>query len=345
MPTPEETLYVAGLNVGKPYDSSGPQRFGPYVADCSGYVTLVLRALGVEPGPSPWTSWSIAAWCYDAGGELSVDDGIRTPAALLFQGPDRGLRGWGDAGHIAFARGDGTTFETPAWGPWGHASGIGSAWNRGWTGAALIPGVHPIGTTPTGTIDKVLARGSWGYEVADWQMFLGVVPVDGQYGPMTEAAVRSWQELLHLEVDGIVGPEAWAARRFVEGLSGAVLLEPAPPAPAPEPAPIPAAPPAPTPAPLPAPPVAPAPAPVPPPITPEEWADEAELPVEDLLPEGKLRTWVAEHRKALVPLVLGLIALLAAVGTDESSLLVLAGLFGITSAGVGAIPNKAKAKP
>lgn len=239
MPTPTEVLYVAGLNTGKPYEASA-RRFGPNFYDCSGYVTVVLRALGIEPGPSPWTSWSIAAWCYDAGMEVSVDEAIRTPGALLFMGPNRGLEGWGSTGHIAISRGNGTVFETPAWGAWGHGSGIGSAYGRNWTGGALVPGVHAgdVAYLPVPQ-DPALQRGSMGPAVGDWQVFLnaaGYAPplaIDGEYGPGTENAVRWFQTLCKIVSDGKVGPDTWAARRFIESLP--------PSSPAPEPTPVPQA--------------------------------------------------------------------------------------------------------
>ena len=37
------------------------------------------------------------------------------------------------------------------------------------------------------------------------------VVVDGVFGPLTEAAVRAFQQEKHLAVDGVVGPITWAA--------------------------------------------------------------------------------------------------------------------------------------
>lgn len=63
----------------------------------------------------------------------------------------------------------------------------------------------------------ILRRASAGDAVRDLQQRLaevGYVPVDdeaGIYGPATETAVRAFQEARGIRVDGICGPETWAA--------------------------------------------------------------------------------------------------------------------------------------
>lgn len=58
-----------------------------------------------------------------------------------------------------------------------------------------------------------LKRGSKGENVKKVQAFLGIT-VDGDYGPNTEAAVRTYQTENNLRIDGIVGPETWGAMGF-----------------------------------------------------------------------------------------------------------------------------------
>ncbi len=63
-----------------------------------------------------------------------------------------------------------------------------------------------------------LKRGSQGAAVKTLQTLLKqkgfhAGPVDGDFGPVTEAAVRSFQKAKKLVVDGVVGPVTWTALR------------------------------------------------------------------------------------------------------------------------------------
>lgn len=76
-----------------------------------------------------------------------------------------------------------------------------------------IPG--PISTLPP--VDRpVLSRGSTGMWVAYAQRVVSIVnghkiAVDGKFGRQTEREIRSFQTARRLVVDGVVGPQTWAA--------------------------------------------------------------------------------------------------------------------------------------
>ncbi len=64
------------------------------------------------------------------------------------------------------------------------------------------------------TSRPTLSLGSKGEEVTDLQQMLnkfGILTVDGDFGPATEAAVKAFQTAKRLAADGIVGPNTWAA--------------------------------------------------------------------------------------------------------------------------------------
>ncbi|MBM7770619.1 peptidoglycan hydrolase-like protein with peptidoglycan-binding domain [Actinokineospora baliensis] len=73
-------------------------------------------------------------------------------------------------------------------------------------GAAGGGGTAPAPVTPRPT----LRRGATGDHVRVLQRWLGL-PVDGVFGPATEAKVRRYQAAHALTADGIVGPRTWAA--------------------------------------------------------------------------------------------------------------------------------------
>jgi peptidoglycan hydrolase-like protein with peptidoglycan-binding domain len=73
--------------------------------------------------------------------------------------------------------------------------------------------------------EPMLRRGSEGDWVAYLQGQLEAQghtpgPLDGLFGPRTEAAVRSYQEANGCRVDGIVGPETWGALNAGGGSGG-----------------------------------------------------------------------------------------------------------------------------
>lgn len=75
-----------------------------------------------------------------------------------------------------------------------------------WT-ALTRPAVAPAAPT---TKRNVIRRGDTGFDVKALQKRLNI-PDDGIFGPNTDAAVRQFQRLSGLVVDGIVGPATWGA--------------------------------------------------------------------------------------------------------------------------------------
>lgn len=227
-----------------PYAADG-QRLNPvppvHPTDCSGYQFLALHHGCGVPFP-PVVSSAQARWSYDAGLEITVGQARSIPGALLFMGPDRGLRGFGSDGHVACSLGDGRTIETPAA---GHASGIRSFDGRGWSGAGLVPGMTyygldgqtllpwppvplpatggpppvPVPSTPPITPD--LGRLFRGLAIVEVQRLPQIGPGSGMHD-----SVRVWQHGLNLALDlalredGDFGRITTDATKFLQAASG-----------------------------------------------------------------------------------------------------------------------------
>ena len=235
-PTVNDLIWALSIRQGRPYFNEDARRATDSAApgnDCSGYIYVGLWACGYGL-VAPNTSWGLAAWCYGAGLEISVEEALRTRGAILFMGPNRGLEGWGNAGHVAISLGDGTCIETPAWGIGVHGSGIDSALGREWTGAARIPGFDyldgaapsqlPVASEPVEESPWVPVELAWGdgpkygeedpapygpTAVVDVQTRLedlgfGTGGVDGEFGKGTLNALRQFQISRSLHQDNYV---------------------------------------------------------------------------------------------------------------------------------------------
>jgi hypothetical protein len=135
--------YVFGHEVS-PSDSN------PNIFDCSELIEWACSRLGVNP-TMPDGSWFQARHARNHGTLITIQEGIDTAGALLFKfGGDPFTGARPRTAHVAISQGDGTTIEARS-----ARYGVGqfTAQGRGWTHAALIPGLdyqtHPIGDDMT----------------------------------------------------------------------------------------------------------------------------------------------------------------------------------------------------
>ncbi len=89
------------------------------------------------------------------------------------------------------------------------------------TSASADTGLTP---GPAGTPGSEEAATASGATAVEWLQAALHVPVDGEFGPETEAAVRRLQARHGLAVDGVVGPATWA----LIGVQSAATLTPPP---------------------------------------------------------------------------------------------------------------------
>ena len=74
---------------------------------------------------------------------------------------------------------------------------------------APTPAPAPAAVPTKPRLTSSLKRGSTGANVRYLQTALGGLKVDGQFGPITDKAVRAFQAAQGIKVDGIVGPITW----------------------------------------------------------------------------------------------------------------------------------------
>ena len=121
--------YVMGFEVRA--DDPDPDTF-----DCSELVEWAAARAGVTITDGSWLQYQAVA---NAGTEMSVEEALRTPGALLFKfGSDPMTASRPDGAHVAISLGDGRVMEAKGS---KYGTDIFNAEGHGWTHAGWIPGL------------------------------------------------------------------------------------------------------------------------------------------------------------------------------------------------------------
>ena len=151
----------------------------------------------------------LAAGCENKGERIPVERAARIPGAAVLRAPQPGA-----IGHIVIADGRGGTVEA-------HSSKRGviasTLTNRRWDMGILVPGIRYKERAaveivqPQTVIFRLMKPRMTGPKVKGIQRRLKELgfhpgPIDGQFGPMTHAAVVAFQVARGLLADGEVGP-------------------------------------------------------------------------------------------------------------------------------------------
>ncbi len=190
---------------------ASPSDSDPTAFDCSELVQWGCARAGVQP-TMPDGSWIQARHCKNEGTLIPVEQAIKVRGALLFKfrtDPFSGSRPPG--AHVAMSLGNGQTIEARST---YYGVGMFSAYGRGWTHAALVPGANY--ETTIEKEEQMIERGHPVESVvADIQSALQAwdseaLPrwgVDGDYGSETSEWVSKFQSskgvLMMGAVDGL----------------------------------------------------------------------------------------------------------------------------------------------
>ena len=203
----------------------GSKWIGHTVADCSGLFSWAFKQLGGYMYHGSDTMYR--KYCVNKG---ELRKGKRTDCGTLKPGTAVFVWNGKKYSHVGLFVGDGTVIEAMGtingvtttrvtagkWTHWGELVGI----DYVNTGKEASPNV--ISTGAEGGVEKsslsrtTLRRGSKGEAVRELQTMLdklgydlGPCGIDGDFGKATEAAVRSFQSVHRLTVDGIAGPATY----------------------------------------------------------------------------------------------------------------------------------------
>ena len=220
MNTAEKLLAIAAAHIGEVYllgaiaPKANPEWCGPW--DCAEFCSWCVyqasgRLFGARPNNDPLRADAYSGyWAEDAenlGAIISVGTAAATPGAFLLRLPGEAI------GHVAISCGDGSTIEA-----YSRKRGVirAKVASRRWDYGVLVPSIeavaaaNPLPVAAPGIVLRLKTPAMTGPLVRRVQAALaatGFNPgiIDGEYGAMTQLAVRSFQLSKGLAVDGEVG--------------------------------------------------------------------------------------------------------------------------------------------
>lgn len=227
MATGNDLLVIAAPHVGEQYilgahapknnaNWRGPWDCAEFVSWCVFQAGEMLYGCHSNTAPPASADAYTGYWKRDAGTlgrKISVAEAARTPGAAILRVPQPGANG-----HVALSDGEGGTIEamSASQGVRRHVVA-----NRRWDMGILVPGISyessggGTHTNPT-RIFRLTSPFMRGDKVREIQTALKAAgidpgPIDGIFGPKTEAAALGFQLAKGLVADGEVGPETAGA--------------------------------------------------------------------------------------------------------------------------------------
>lgn len=193
----------------------GPQWIGKKCYDCAQLSRTCAAAVGYKLVSGATSQWNQDIW--EAKGTIDTLPADSRGIMLFRQGAN------GKMEHVAVCLGDGTEAEAL-----GHQYGVvrRSMAGRSFTHWARLRGLDDgnettIPTTPTKPVDPdhdTIRKGAKGPLVVEMQgrllahgRTLPKYGADGDFGTETETALKQFQGVNGLTVDGVCGPSSWSA--------------------------------------------------------------------------------------------------------------------------------------
>lgn len=218
MTIPEKALeWAIDIANDQSHGYSQQSRYGPDY-DCSSLVLKAYKQAGADIGQATYTGNMRSELTkhgftdVTASVNLASGAGLQRSDILLYH------KG-GTAGHTALYAGNGQivhargqSYGSPKTGDQGTEIAVTPYYRGQWATVLRYTGQAPAAVKryAVNTTLPMLQRGDKGTAVKVWQTIVGVT-ADGEFGYMTKAATLTFQTDKELEIDGVVGPESWAA--------------------------------------------------------------------------------------------------------------------------------------